>query len=692
MEEDEEEAGASGVSAVACPCPTTFHAAALASASVSSPCKTDWSASYPAASDAPVAMKTPIYYVGVDMMASCLSYLEPVEAHSILTMPLSQAWRSAFALPQDLWKVLCLLDPFNAKLDEDRNSGGGGSDCGSGGGKGKSDDSLCSFPSYFDQDVKYTVFGKYRLLYTSFIRCMRYLARIKDDAINGRAPTAIDDGVGGGGAASSSRGGRHRQHPFNDNASLKDFFHTARGIMQQKHRRTRGLVSSDCSSGRSSVNSSLSDSCCGSGDGDGDGDGIAKASTRSDPIGVRDDGSSVESPGDPRRRRRKRIKGRGWGVECAQQEQQEQQRLKYGVSQITDRLLGPSVAGRQSSGAGVVGHVELPWSCAIYSVVNWMVVFADVEGIQVMCLKVLPFLLEDENQRTTAQRAGVTDIVLRGMVLFPDSVRLHTAAFHTLVLLARPLGGREGMLFHSAMVNSSGIFNSGSSTGKNGIAVMLDSMRRFAHDEVLQAMSCWSMVNIALIPSQKTMLVKLGGISVAANAIMQHPYNAEVQFRALFALINLVIPSETLVEGSPEAEAMQEHLGDINNTSEREMLDENVGQIANLVVVAMKNFCSSEAILNRACLVLHNLSLSEAYHRTLLWTPNCYQMLEWCIGNYRRDQVLQQSAGGTLQRLQMTLAKDNNLRMRFLESIQAQEQARREAIYMDDQQQEQNHT
>ena len=196
--------------------------------------------------------------------------------------------------------------------------------------------------------------------------------------------------------------------------------------------------------------------------------------------------------------------------------------------------------------------------------------------------------------------------------------------------------------------------------------------------------------------------------------------------------------AETLVEGSPEAEAMQEHLGDINNTSEREMLgeethrnplyepyfipyhskeavsnhpltlyffsphnplpqlpkslDENVGQIANLVVVAMKNFCSSEAILNRACLVLHNLSLSEAYHRTLLWTPNCYQMLEWCIGNYRRDQVLQQSAGGTLQRLQMTLAKDNNLRMRFLESIQAQEQARREAIYMDDQQQEQNHT
>jgi hypothetical protein len=161
-----------------------------------------------------------------------------------------------------------------------------------------------------------------------------------------------------------------------------------------------------------------------------------------------------------------------------------------------------------------------------------------------MCLKVLPYLLEDETQRTTAQRAGLTDSVLRAMVIFPDSIELHTAAFHTLVLLARPLGGNEGMLFHTAMVNTRGIFNSGnnSTSSKNGIVIMLDSMRRFAQDEMLQAMSCWSLVNVALTPLQKSMLVKLGGLTVTANAMLQHPYNAEVQFRALFALINLVIP------------------------------------------------------------------------------------------------------------------------------------------------------
>ena len=310
----------------------------------------------------------------------------------------------------------------------------------------------------------------------------------------------------------------------------------------------------------------------------------------------------------------------------------------------------------------------------MYSVTNWMVAFTDVAGIQLMCLKVLPDLLVDEQQRTSAQHIGLTDVVLRAMVLFPDMVKLHTAAFHTLVLLARPLGGKEGMLFHSAMVKADGIFNIGSSTGKSGIAIMLDSMKRFFDDEHLQAMSCWSMVNIALIPSQKVVLVRLGGISAAANAMIHHPHNAEVQFRALFALINLVIPSDNLSNNSVEVQDIDRQVAGMNQNSEVEMLDESIEDITNLVVVAMKNFCSSEAILNRACLVLHNLSLNVAYHKVLLLTPNCYQMLEWCIGNYRHDNVLQQSACGTLSRLQQTIASDRALRREFIESIRVQQQ------------------
>merc|ERR1712195_43491 len=79
--------------------------------------------------------------------------------------------------------------------------------------------------------------------------------------------------------------------------------------------------------------------------------------------------------------------------------------------------------------------------------------------------------------------------------------------------------------------------------GKSGIAVMLDSMRRFQDNSALLAMSCWALVNIALVSDQKAVLVKLGGIQAITNAMYRHPYCAELQFRALFALINLVIPS-----------------------------------------------------------------------------------------------------------------------------------------------------
>jgi hypothetical protein len=142
---------------------------------------------------------------------------------------------------------------------------------------------------------------------------------------------------------------------------------------------------------------------------------------------------------------------------------------------------------------------------------------------------------------------------------------------------------------------------------------------------------------------------------------------------------------------SAEALAIQEQLGEVNDTTEKEIIDELVGEIADLVVRAMKNFCSSEAILNRACLVLHNLSLTPEYHTTLLWTPNCYQMLDWCLVNYPTDRVLQQSASGTLHRLQVTLSNDDNLRARFAESLKSQqqlslEQAHREALHLHERQ------
>ena len=318
-----------------------------------------------------------------------------------------------------------------------------------------------------------------------------------------------------------------------------------------------------------------------------------------------------------------------------------------------------------------------------------MVAYADVEGIQTICLNVLPDLLENDQQRMTAQSAGVTDIVLKAMLMFPNSVQLNISAFHTIVLLARPMGGREGMLFRSSMT-ANGIFGPENPRhGRSGIGIMLDSMKRFRNSTALLAMSCWALVNIALNPHQKKLLVKLGGIQAVADAMRHHPFDAEVQFRALFALINLVIPSprrnsvvnaaantdqqgELNRNGGPAAPMELE--SDDDEPSERSVLDATVGDVASLVVKSMKNFCSSANILDRACLVLHNLSLNQEYHTILLWTPNLYQMLEWSIANYRTSSlVLTQSASAALQRLQNTLAHNEALRSRFRQTLKTQQ-------------------
>lgn len=556
--------------------------------------------------------KPPILAVGCDVMAHVLTFLEPPDVLDVLTMPLSKDWVTGFTRQPELWRVLCLLDPFKAQIENHEPGGANSTSSNS-----SSDGSVDSDRD--EAELRKSV-GSFRLLYTSFVRCLRYLSRIKDDALNGRPPSVVDYGV----------------RPMAPNRSIQDNEH-----LHEFLARARGVVLRD----RSTEEAAMEGSDISDDDNPSDGGGpaaAAAAASAASAIGVSDDGSAASLPrGCSDNDKAASVKGKS-AAAC-----KKKKRVKYGHSMLTQRLLGPSADGTP-------GNNDLPWSCAIYSIVNWMVAFSDVEGIQTMCLKVLPFILEDEQQRMTAQRAGCTDIVLRGMVMFPDSSMLHTAAFHTLVLLARPLGGREGMLFHSSMVNSSGIFSAenGSSDGRNGIAVMLDSMRRFQDNEVLQAMSCWSLVNIALATSQKEMLVKLGGIEVTANAMTTHPYSAEVNFRGLFALINLVIPSVNVSEDQEGGAEGAGAIVPVEDTSEREMLDEMVDHLVNLVVRAMKNFCASEAILNRACLVLHNLSLTQG-------TPILECWFEVFV--FRRDELLNLFLLRSPTRLSRTPASDSQL-------------------------------
>lgn len=282
-------------------------------------------------------------------------------------------------------------------------------------------------------------------------------------------------------------------------------------------------------------------------------------------------------------------------------------------------------------------------------IMTWMDSAQDNEKIQLQILQALPTILEDPPNRLAAQSNGLASIVLYNMAAFPNNALLQLTAFHTLVVLLRPLGANEGMVnkahVHS---NNKNINHHKQQHGKkkssmnrqralldaayepqweeNGVRVMLDSLRRFASDRYLQAMGCWAMVNAALYPSLKTSILRLGGVYTVTNAMMLHPNVEAVQFRGLFALINLVIPDKKKKDGDGSS------------------IHSHIYQIARLTIVSMKNFHANKSILNRGCLVLRNLSLTPSFVKILAKTPGCVDMLLHCRQVCPKDALLQRSA------------------------------------------------
>lgn len=546
----------------------------------------------------------------VEAMSNVLSFLPPQESLQVLTAPICKDWQESFTYQKELWRILCLQDPFSAQMEEEESESDDDSSIVS------DDESIVDM-----EDEMKRAFGSHRLMFSRLVRCQRYIRRIKEDALAGRPPSVIEYVTSDWRAASGN---------------LQNHLARARGSSIKATPPTTNCLPAEATAVRNSG---------------------------AEPIALSDDGRS-----------RKRS--------SPEEDRQQTKKLRYGASQITDRLLGPSSAEHVNT--------TLPWSCAVYSIVNWMSAFRNVQGIQSLCLDALPCLMEDEQQRLVAQRAGLADIVLGAMVRFPDSVALHTAALHSIVLLARPIGGREGQVFSMSMTNPSNIF----AGDRNGIEIVLRSMKRFRDQENLQAMGCWSLVNLALAPDQKALLIRLGGVSDILSAMTAHPLATEVQFRALFSLINLVIPTSSVCAS---------------------WLNLVLDRMIELVVASMKNFCSNVTILNRASLVLHNLSLTQGTcllyacrvpffsrqaltypsihflslrtpdnHASLLLDTDCFHLLEWCIASYPSDNVLQQSATATLQRLQTTLSTNEHLRSRFAARQAERRSALEEVLLPDD--------
>ena len=205
--------------------------------------------------------KPPLLAMGSDVTAHVLSFLDPPEILRVLTAPICKEWRQAVTSHQDIWKVLCLMEPFKANVAGAGDARRGHQDDDD---DDDDDDSFCSILDT-ENDVM-DIFGKYRIMYTSFVRCFKYLTRIKEDAESGRPPSAIT----APGGTKATTGSTQDTSPNNN---LTSFLSRAQGVVENHTARA-------LSSGATAA----------------DGSNISSA-----PIGVSDDGYSTdENAGETR--------------------------------------------------------------------------------------------------------------------------------------------------------------------------------------------------------------------------------------------------------------------------------------------------------------------------------------------------------------------------------------------------------
>lgn len=162
--------------------------------------------------------RTSILNIGSDIMAHVLTFLQPPEILDVLTMPLSKDWRQNFTSQPELWRVLCLVEPFKARIEDEDDS--------------SSSESFYSLTQRYDSFPK-RFLDRYRLMYTSFVRCMKYLSQIREDAIDGRPPSYIDYGV--------TDDGEDTQLLVGTNKSLHSFLARARGVVVESRRQSESV-------------------------------------------------------------------------------------------------------------------------------------------------------------------------------------------------------------------------------------------------------------------------------------------------------------------------------------------------------------------------------------------------------------------------------------------------------------------
>ena len=117
--------------------------------------------------------------LGPDVMVSVFGFLDSKSTLELLTMPLCREWRFSYTADQDLWRTICCVDPFSANLPMALTTEASASRCHAKNNRNGSSSFLLEISK--DAFENNDVLGEYRLMYTSFVRCVKYLEKIEKE-------------------------------------------------------------------------------------------------------------------------------------------------------------------------------------------------------------------------------------------------------------------------------------------------------------------------------------------------------------------------------------------------------------------------------------------------------------------------------------------------------------------------------
>jgi len=327
---------------------------------------------------------------------------------------------------------------------------------------------------------------------------------------------------------------------------------------------------------------------------------------------------------------------------CKQYRQQTAERSSLWSALLMDSAIGApassfcalSCASRQRLHYSISRSLfELTLSLRDQDVAKATAVLAthrEFDSVSVESMGTICKLLENESVRQEAQNSSLPEVLFELVRArrAAGSEEMIAKALYTIMLLLRPKGGSEGILLRTAKMSIPKI----PSVIGVGIDSVLGCLRQNLCHAKIQEMGCWALVNMALRSSHKQALLHGGVIQVIVSAMDAHPTNKRVQYRALFALINLV------------------NMGVRHKTTTAHVPAE---RIIDRVLESTTTFIKCRDVADRGCMVLYNLSLDARNHEYLR-RSKVPVLMGQAVALHSNNRVLESIWNSTTSRLGRT--------------------------------------